>query len=171
MKRATHELALCGVLCALGVVLLCLGGIPLALYLCPMLASLVLLVAREECRMSYVWCCFAATALLALLFGPDPECTLLYCFFGYYPLLCPMLERIRNRQLRILVKLFYFAVSLSTMYALLLFLFRLDAVVEEWNSTAPALLWATVAMGLALFALYDRLLPRLTLLYRRRKRR
>ena len=40
MKGTTRLLALCGVLTALGVVLLCLGGIvPFALYICPILAS------------------------------------------------------------------------------------------------------------------------------------
>ena len=41
MKGTTRLLALCGVLTALGVVLLCLGGIvPFALYICPILASI-----------------------------------------------------------------------------------------------------------------------------------
>ena len=40
-------------------------------------------------------------------------------------------------------------------YAFLLFVLRLEAVVTELSSTAPALLWATAALGLALFLLYD----------------
>ena len=39
MKRTSKELALGGMFAALGVVLLCLGGVvPLALYACPILA-------------------------------------------------------------------------------------------------------------------------------------
>ena len=68
MKQSTKELALCGVMTALSVVLLCLGGvIPLAVYACPMLASCALLVLRETCRARYAWCCWAAVALLTLL--------------------------------------------------------------------------------------------------------
>ena len=55
-------------------------------------------------------------------------------------------------------------------YAFLLFVLRLEAVVTELSSTAPALLWATAALGLALFLLYDLCLDRLTALYRRRRK-
>ena len=79
MKRSTKELALCGVMTALSVVLLCLGGvIPLAVYACPMLASCALLVLREMCRAQYAWCCWASVALLTLLLGPDKEAAALY---------------------------------------------------------------------------------------------
>lgn len=97
MKRSTKELALCGVMTALCVVLLCLGGVvPLAVYACPMLASCALLVLRETCSARYAWCCWAAVALLALLLGPDKEATALYLFLGYYPLLQPKLDAIRR---------------------------------------------------------------------------
>ncbi|MFR7744119.1 MAG: hypothetical protein ACLU3I_13100 [Acutalibacteraceae bacterium] len=57
---------------ALGVVLLCLGGVvPLALYACPILASAVLLPVRERCRKQVAWSCYAAIALLGTLLGPD----------------------------------------------------------------------------------------------------
>ena len=56
-------------------------------------------------------------------------------------------------------------------YLFLLFVLRLDAVTQELAGTAPALLWATCALGLALFFLYDLTLSRLTVLYRRRRRR
>ena len=46
MRKSTKELALCSMLAALSVVLLCLGGIvPLAVSACPMLASGALLAA------------------------------------------------------------------------------------------------------------------------------
>ena len=61
MAKKTHELALCGVLCALAVAFLWLSGvIPLSTYAWPTLASATLLPAREECRKSYAWSCFAA---------------------------------------------------------------------------------------------------------------
>ena len=43
-------------------------------------------------------------------------------------------------------------------------------VTQELAETAPAVLWATCALGLALFLLYDLTLARLTRLYRRRRR-
>ena len=172
MRKATKELALCSMLTALSVVLLCLGGIvPFAVYACPMLASGALLPVREECRPGYAWCCWLATAFLALLLGPDKEAAALYLFLGYYPLLQPKLETIRQPMLRWAAKLAVAAVAIGIMYALLLYVFCLEAVVEEFAETAPWLLWLTAAIGLVVFVLYDILLRRFTLMWRRRRRR
>ena len=122
MAKKTHELALCGVLCALAVAFLWLSGvIPLSTYAWPILASATLLPAREECRKSYAWSCFAA------------------------------------------------AVSMGVMYALIIFVFKLPAVVQEFSESATWLLWATAAMGLLLFFVYDLLIDRLAVVYRRRR--
>ena len=79
MHTTAKELALGGMFTALGVVLLCLGGVvPLALYACPILASAVLLPVRERCRKQVAWSCYAAIALLGTLLGPDKEAAALY---------------------------------------------------------------------------------------------
>ena len=149
MNTTAKELALGGMFTALGVVLLCLGGVvPLALYACPILASAVLLPVRERCRKQVAWSCYAAIALLGTLLGPDKEASM-----------------------RLSIKLLLAVLAVGVDYLFLLFVLRLDAVTQELAGTAPALLWATCALGLALFFLYDLTLSRLTLLYRRRRRR
>lgn len=171
MRKETKELALCSVLGALAVLFLFLGGVlPLAFYACPLLASATLLPVREECRRSYRWCCFFAAALLGLLLSPDKESALLFCFLGYYPLVQPGLDAIRSRALRALVKLGLYTLAIGVMYALILFVFRLDAVTRELAATAPWLIAATFALGAVLLFLYDELLRRFARLYRRRKR-
>ena len=148
MAKKTHELALCGVLCALAVAFLWLSGvIPLSTYAWPILASATLLPAREECRKSYAWSCFAAAAVLGLLLCADKEAALVFCFLGYYPLVKPNLDAISAKALRLLAKLGLCTVSMGVMYAL----------------------WATAAMGLLLFFVYDLLIDRLAVVYRRRR--
>ena len=172
MKQSTKELALCGVMTALSVVLLCLGGmVPLAVYACPMLASCALLVLRETCRTRYAWCCWAAVAILALLLGPDKEAAALYLFLGYYPLLQPKLDAIRRPALRWLAKLALAVASVGAMYLVLLYVLGLTQVAEEFADTAPWLLWITAALGLVVFIVYDILLRRFAILWRRRRRR
>ena len=172
MRRNTRELALTSMLSALAVVLLSLGGVvPLATYAAPVLASVTLLVAREECRPGYAWACYAVSAALGLLLSPDKEGALLYAFLGYYPLLKPKLDALRPKGLRLGAKLLLCVAAVGAMYSLLLFVFRLDAVVEEFASTAPALLWATILLGVIVFLVYDLALERLTDLYKRRRTR
>ena len=170
MARRTHELALCGVLCALAVAFLWLSGVlPLSTYFWPILASSVLLIAREECRASYAWSCFAASAILGLLLCADKEASLVFCFLGYYPLLKPKFDAISSRVLRFFAKLGLCTVTMGLLYALILFVFRLPAVVQEFSESATWLLWATAAMGLLLFFVYDLLIDRLAVVYRHRR--
>jgi len=172
MRKTTRELALCGVMSALGVVLLSLGGIiPFALYACPILASAVLLPVREDCRTSYAWCCYGAIAVLGLLLGPDKEADLLFLFLGYYPLVKPRLDRISGRILSLLAKIALAAVAMGTMYALAIFVLQLADLVEELETQAPWMLWTMIALGLVLFIVYDVLLERFTILYRRRRKK
>lgn len=170
MRKQAREIALCSMLTALAVALLSLGGIvPLATYAAPLLASVTLVVAREESRASCARACFAAGAALGLLLSPDKEGALLYAFLGWYPLRKPRFDAIRPRIAQIGAKLLLFCAAVGAMYALLLFVFRLEAAAREFAEAAPALLWATAALGVAVFFVYDLVLARLTALYRRRR--
>ena len=172
MRRETREIALSGMLAALGAALLCLGGtVPLATYAAPVLASAAVLAAREECRARAAFGCYAVSAALGLLLSPDREGALLYAFLGYYPLLKPGLDALRPRLLSALAKLLLCCAAVGAMYALLIFVFRLDAVAREFAGTSPALLAATAALGVVVFFVYDLALERLTAVYRRRRTR
>ena len=171
-NQRTHDLALSSLRCALAVVFLWLSGIlPLATYGWPILASFTLVIEREECKRGYAWCCFAAIAILGLLLCADKEAALVFTFLGYYPLLKPRFDTIKAKIPRCAAKLALCAVTMGAMYSLILFVFQLDAVVQEFNATAPWLLWATVALGLLLFFVYDLALARLTAVYLARRGR
>ena len=122
MNTTAKELALGGMFTALGVVLLCLGGVvPLALYACPILASAVLLPVRERCRKQVAWSCYAAIAILGTLLGPDKEASMLFVFLGYYPLVKPKLDAIHSRALRLSTKLLLAVFAVGVDYLFLLF--------------------------------------------------
>ena len=172
MKKQTHELAFCGVFCALAVALLWMSGVlPLTTYGLPLLASMTLLPVRTECRPRYAWSCFAAAAILGLLLCADKEAALLFCFLGYYPLLKPKFDAIASRALRFLAKLGLCTVTMGLMYALIIFVFKLPAVVQEFSDSAPWLLIATAAMGLLLFFVYDLAIDRFGIVYQSRRKK
>ena len=62
-------------------------------------------------------------------------------------------------------------VSVGTMYLVLLYVLGLTQVTEEFADTAPWLLWITAALGLVVFIVYDILLRRFAILWRRRRKR
>lgn len=172
MHVKSRQIALSGVLAALAVVILLLGGlIPLATFCCPMLAMLVLLPVQEECGPRIAGTAWAAVSLLALLLVPDRELALFYVFFGWYPLLKPHVDKCASRLVRILIKLLFCAVSIVLIYALLIVLFQLDALVAEFRAASLTLTAATLGMGFVTFLLLDELIGRMQRLWHRKFRK
>lgn len=94
IRKKTRRIALCGLLGALGAVCMLLGGmIPFATFCCPVLASLALLPAMDECGGAWALGLYAVLSALSLLLAPDRESAALFVFLGYYPLLQRILCR------------------------------------------------------------------------------
>lgn len=70
-----------------------------------------------------------------------------------------------------MAKLGLCTVTMGLMYALIIFVFKLPAVVQEFSGTAPWLLAATAAMGLLLFLVYDLLIDRFGIVYKNRRKK
>jgi len=172
MRRGkSTEIALCGMMTALAVVILCLGGlIPAATFCCPVLASLVLLPVMQRWGRWDAVLVWAASAVLGLLLGPDKEAAALYAALGYYPAIRAGLDR-KRPALRWALKLLLFNGATIALYALLIFVLGLNALVEEYRATGTALLIATLALGNVVFVIYDFLLKRLERVLAARKRR
>lgn len=169
VKQNTRELALAAVSAALAVVLMAFGGvIPLATYAAPLLAMLALIPAVSSCRPSLALLSYAAAALLGLMLVPDREISFLFLFLGYYPVLRPKLQKIRPELLRAAVKLFICFAAVGAMYALLIFVFRMDALREEFSFGGMLTVVLFFLLGAVTFLLYDKVLERFTFMYRRR---
>ena len=155
-----RPLALCGVLAALAVVLLCLGAvIPAAMLCAPILAMAVLLPVLEELGPKAAGTAYAAVAILALLLVPDRETAFVYLFFGWYPILRPKIAALPSRPLRLLARLAVCNIAALVLYGLVLRLMGLTAELLEsvWYFNA-----ALLAAGNVVFLLTDSTLARLT---------
>ena len=97
----SKQMALCGVLAALAVSTMVLGGLfPAATYFCPVLACLMLVPVTQTCGRRIAWAWYGAVAILSCLLCPDVEASALFVFLGYYPIVKGRLDRIRLRPLR-----------------------------------------------------------------------
>ena len=149
-------MALCGITAALAVVIMCMGGlIPVATYVCPLICMLLLreIFRRSGRRMAWVW--YAVVSLLSLLLGPDKEAAAVFVFLGYYPILKPKLDRMR---LAVLWKALLFNSSMITLYLLLLLVFGVTALVEEFSQMGTVMLICLLVLGNITFFLMDKLL-------------
>ena len=171
MKATGKTIALCGVFTALGVVILSLGSlIPAATFCCPVLASFLLVILLRECGAPASLTAFFAMAILGILLAPDKEIAALFLALGYYPVLKRRFDAIPKAAGWIL-KLLWFNAAALAVYAVLIFIFRLDGLTQEFRETEKWLLLVTLLLGNLVFILYDLALNRLAALYERRRRR
>ena len=165
------QIALGGILAALAVVILTLGGvIPVGTYVAPMLASLPLIVLLAELPGGLCVGWYAVVAVLGATLCPDKETAFVFVFLGWYPVVRPALDRL-PRLPRILCKLLIFNLAVAALYALLILVFRLEALVNEAKETGLTLLIVLLALGNLTFFLYDVLLKRLTILYQKKRKK
>lgn len=157
-RNAAKEIALGGMLAALALVIMCLGGlIPASTYICPMLCAMILQLVRRICGDRIAWAWYGAVAILALLIGPDKEAASVFVFFGFYPIIKPKFEKSR---LKWLWKLLYFNIMILLMYSLLIHIFGMAELAEEWQELGFVMTAVMLVLGNVTFLLLDRVLSR-----------
>lgn len=165
----SKQIALCGLLCALAVTLLLMGGvIPIATYCAPLLAMIALLPVLEEYGFKSAAAAYGAAAILALLLVPDRETALVFVAFGWYPLLRPRLSRIPSHPVRILLKLAVCNSIITLLYGLVLRLMGLTADLLDASRWMNLLL---LISGNITFLAMDLALGRMTGLWHRKLRK
>lgn len=149
-------MALGGIMAALAVVIMCMGGlIPVATFVCPMLCMILLTVVLSRCGNRVGWAWYGAVTILSLLMGPDKEAAAVFAFLGYYPIIKPKMDKL---PLKWLWKLIYFNAVILVMYWLLLNVFGMAQLVEEFEEMGTVMTVATLILGNVTFVLLDRLL-------------
>lgn len=155
-RSKAAPVALGGVMAALATVIMALGTmVPAATYVCPMLCMLILAVVYRTCGSSIAWAWYGAVAILSLLMAPDKEAATMFVFLGYYPIVMPKLDQM---VMGWLWKLVLFNASVLVMYFVLLHVFGMAQLVEEFKEMGTVLLLVTLLMGNVTFVLLDRLL-------------
>lgn len=155
-RTAASNMALGGVMAALAVVFMCLGGIiPIATFILPMLCMLLLMMVLSRCGSRVAWAWYGAVAILSLLLGPDKEAAAVFAFLGYYPIIKPKMDTL---PLKWLWKGLFFNAVILAMYWLLMHVFGMAELMEEFEEMGTIVTIATLLMGNVTFFLLDRLL-------------
>lgn len=158
IQISVRALALGGMMAALAVVIMCLGGlIPFATFVCPMICVLILQLIAKLCGNRIGWAWYGAVAMLSLLMGPDKEGAALFLFLGYYPLVKPGIDKL---PLRWLWKGILFNVMILGMYTVLIHLFGMAQLAAEFQEMGTILLAITLLLGNVTFFLLDKILSR-----------
>lgn len=155
---SSRAIALGGVLAALGVCLMWLGGLlGIATYAAPMLCAVLLQVVKNLCGSRLGWAWYAAVAILSLLLVTDREAAWVFVFLGYYPMVKPWLDRKKGS---LLWKGLLFNGSIFVLYTLLLLVLGLPELTQEFQGMGRILLAVLLVIGNVTFFLLDRVLER-----------
>lgn len=155
-KEPASSVALGGIMAALAVVIMCMGGlIPVATFVCPMACMLLLTVVLGNCGGRIAWAWYGAVMILSLLLSPDKEAAAVFAFLGYYPILKPKFDRL---PVKWLWKGLFFNAAILLMYWLLLNVIGMAALVEEFAEMGRILIIVTLLMGNVTFFMLDYLL-------------
>lgn len=149
-------MAMGGVMAALAVVIMCMGGlIPVATFVCPLICCLILqfISGMLKTRMCWVW--YAVVSVLSLLLGPDKEAAAVFVFLGYYPIIRPLFPK---KFWGWILKFLYFNVSILAMYWILIHFLGVDQIVQDYAEFRGAMGAILILLGNVTFFLLDRLL-------------
>ena len=158
MRTSAKNVAFGGIMAAVAIVIMCMGGlIPIATYVCPVSCMLILRVVLKNCGTRVGWAWYGAVAILSVLMAPDKEAAATFLFLGYYPIVKPWLDR---QKLKWLLKAVYFNAVVLLMYWLLINLFGMAQLASEFQELGIVLTAVTLGMGNVTFFLTDMILGR-----------
>ena len=153
-----RRIAFGGMMAALAVVIMCLGGlIPVATFTVPVICMLILAYVLKLCGKRIGWAWYGAVSILGLLLGPDKEAAAIFLFLGYYPILKPRLDRMK---LGIVLKALIFNCMILLMYGILIYLMGMQYIAQEYHQLGKIMTIFMLVGGNAIFFLLDKALRR-----------
>ncbi len=158
MKTSAKQIAFGGMIAAVALVILCMGGlVSVATYVGPVLCMLALQLVLKTCGRRIAWAWYGAVAFLALILCPDKESAAVFLFLGYYPVVKPTLDKYKFSWLW---KGILFNVAILAMYAILTTILGMDEITREFTQLGNAMLAFLLLLGNVTFFLLDRLLEK-----------
>ena len=160
------SLALGGVMAALALVVMCLGGlIPVATYVCPVLCMVLLCWVSQLCGRRIGWAWYASVTILSLLLGPDKEAAVVFAFLGYYPIIKPTLDKSCCPWV---LKLAFFNGMLLLAYGVLIGVLGMEQILAEFQQLGYVITVITLLLGNVALFLLDVILQRIQRLVHRK---
>lgn len=156
MRSNTRRIALGGMLAAVAVVIMSLGGlIPVATYVCPMLCCMTQFLVLRFCGKRLAWTWYVVVCFLSMMLGPDKEAVIVFIALGCYPMLKPYFEKFR---MAAALKIVYFNVAILTAYLFMIYLLGMENVAAENMEFGMIGLSVILLLGNITFLLLDKLL-------------
>lgn len=163
--KQNKKLIVSSMVAALALFLMIIAGlIPIGTYAVPVVASLLYIVLVKETGYGWALMAYAVTSIMSLILCADKETAINFIlFFGYYPILKMLLEKIKPLVLRIIIKLIIFNVAMIAIFCIATFVLMIPA--SAYTVFGLYIPWIILAVGNVVFIIYDYALTGLTVQY------
>ena len=163
----TQKIAYCGLTRALCLTVMLLGYlVPFATYIVPAFSGALLMPMTYEYGQKTGFVLFGAVSVLSLLLVSDYEIVFMFIFvFGSYTVMKMTVDRMKNKALRMAVKFLYVNLALVISYGILLFIFPVTVIVNEFREYSAGFIILLAVMFNVTFFLYDKILEKLLIIY------
>ena len=173
MKKSTMKIALCGMMGALCITILLMGFMfPFATYACPAVAASLLIIIVYEYGVKTGLTLYTAVSILGLMMVPDHELVFMFIFvFGLYTVIKMPVDRMKSKGLKLIIKFCFINISLVVAYGILLFIFPVAALVNEFREYSMVFIVVLFAMFNLVFFMYDKAAETILIIYVRKFRK
>lgn len=163
----SKHVALGGICTALALCVMLVGGMfPLATFVVPIFASLFLVPIVFDLGTKTTLVSYFSVSILSFILVPDKEIAMFFLMLtGYYPALQPHLHKLGSRVARFFAKLILFNVSILLSTTLLLFVFAIPSLQQEFYAIAPWFWGLALLLGNLMFFLYDQMIEKVKIVY------
>ena len=152
----SFKIAYCGIMTALSAVIMLLALIPSMTYVLPAFSGICIWTVSDQINRKWGFLSYAASALLCFMIVPEIEADLYYLFFfGYYPLIKELTEKIKPKLLSYAVKFLIFNAAVVTAFQIVSHIMNLEQILEGlemFGDMAVYVLWGAANIA---FLLYD----------------
>ena len=163
LMKNTKKITFCAIMSALSAVIMLVAYFPYFTYAGPAVAGLCVMVVLIETGIKWSVLTYFSSAFLAFLFA-ETESKLIYiAFFGFYPILKSVIEKLSKPIFEWLVKVLLFNTCVFSLY----FAFRelLMLSFDDFGNLAQYGVWILLLLGNIVFVIYDIAVSRLALVY------
>lgn len=157
-KRSSlsFNIAYCGIMVAFSVMIMLAALIPSMTYVLPAFSGLCIWTVSEQISRKWGFLSFAASAALCFVLIPEIEADLYYAFFfGYYPLVKELIEKMHLKVIAFFSKLILFNVTVVIAFWILSHIMNLEQILEGLESFGDAAVYVLWGMANVTFLLYD----------------
>jgi len=161
--KNTSKITLCGVFSALAVVFMLLGYFPYFTYSAPAVAGLFIMIPLLEIDKKYAFLSYLSSSVI-VFFTCETEAKMLFIlFFGYYPILKAVIEKLRKQLLEWIIKIISFNTAVAVCYFALKLL--TDIKVDDFGILGKYGALIFLVLCNFAFVLYDIAISRVSNIY------